>query len=70
MRVVLDDRDAVPGGDLADRVHLAPDPGVVHHYDRTGARRDQAFEQTLVEVEGVGADIGEDQAGHLEGQTR
>ena len=46
----------------SDRVHLAADAGVVHRRRWPGARRDQRFELRLVEVQRVGADVGEDRA--------
>ena len=63
VRVVLDDRDAAARRDREDGVHLAADAGVVHGHDGPGARRDETLELALVQVQRVGADVGEDGPG-------
>ena len=59
VRVVLDDRQAVSLRHRADDVHGAAHAGVVHRHDGACARRDQRLELPFVEIEGVGADVGE-----------
>ena len=66
MRVVLDDGDAVPAGDLQDRVHFAPDAGIVHRNDRARPGGDEDLEPVLIEVQGVTADVDEDRCGATE----
>ena len=51
------------------RVHVAATPGVVDHAYGPGARPDRGSTDVLVEVQGVGPDVGEDgpRAAQLEG---
>ncbi len=61
--VIFHNGQAVAGGDLHDTVHFTAYPGVMHDDDGPGAGGDQALELGFVQVEGIGADIGEDRAG-------
>ena len=63
MRVVLDDRCAGAVSNLLDRVHLAADAGVVDRHDDPGPPADDLGQPSLIEVQGVLADVGEDRPG-------
>ena len=60
LRRVLDDLQAVPRGDVEDRVHLAGDAGVVYRHDGPRAVRDSGLDLLLIEVHRVRADVDED----------
>jgi len=64
--VVFDDGEIVFAREGEDGVHFAADARVVHGNDGAGARGDELRELTFVEVERVGADVGENDAGAAE----
>src|SRR3954471_22332584 len=47
-------------GDRQNRVHLASDTGVVNNQYRTRTRCNQIFQQLLIDIERVWADISKD----------
>ena len=63
MRIIFDDRDAVPPRDSHDRVHFASDAGVMHNENRFRARGNALFDLALIDVERVRANIHEDRSG-------
>jgi hypothetical protein len=57
---VLDQGEAVPGGDLPDQAHLAGLAGVVDDHHRLGARGDGVGDRRRVDVAGERVDVDED----------
>ena len=55
-------------GDLEDGLHVGGDAGVVDGDDGAGAFGDRFFDQALVDVEGVGADVDETDARPAQGE--
>ncbi len=61
--IIFDHGEAVTSGQHQNGIHLAADTGVVHGHNGPGAARDLGFEQALVEVEGVRANVNKDGPG-------
>ncbi len=57
MGTILDDRDPMPPGDLADFIHLAALPKQVDRDNRLGFGRDQRFQFVWVEIQGPRVNI-------------
>ncbi len=57
---VLDHRQAVPGGDLEDRVHVGRLAVQVDGHDRPGAWRDGRFDQSRIDVVRARVDVDPD----------
>ena len=60
LRRVLDDLEAVAGGNVHDGVHLAGDAGVVDGHDGAGPVGDGVLELCLVDVHGIRTDVDKD----------
>ena len=61
--IIFDDGDAMPVGDLHDRVHFTGHTGIVDHHDGARARRDQSLQPGFVEVERIRPNVGKDRFG-------
>ena len=68
LRGIFDDEQVVAVGDFVDGVHLAGDTRIMHGHDGLGLFGDGAFDQLLVEVHGVGADVHEHALGTAHGE--
>ena len=60
VRGIFDDRNAVPAREFQNRVHVAGNPGIVHHDDGPGTGRDQSLETGRVDVRVVGCAVCKD----------
>ena len=69
---ILHNHKSMAAGDVQDGIHLAANAGIMHRNDNLGLVCDGVFDQFLVDVIGVRADIHEDQPGptHHEGICR
>jgi hypothetical protein len=59
VRIVFDDRDLVRASDGEDRFHFAADAYVMNEEDRLRALRNALFDQVLVDIQRVRADVHE-----------
>ena len=61
--------EIVPLRNVKNRVHVAADPGIVDDDDRFRARRDEPFDLTLVDIQRVRADVGENRPCPAQGES-
>lgn len=57
MGIVFDNCHSAPLRNLANRVHLAAYPRIMHRDDRFGPVADQSLQTLLIEIQSVGTDV-------------
>jgi hypothetical protein len=68
VRVILDDRQATPTGDVEDDIHLTGHSRVMHGNDGSRARSDECLQPALIQVERVRTNVGKHRAGAAENE--
>ena len=63
LRRILDKQKLMRSRDFPERIHFGANPGVVHDKNRFGAQRNCGFDELLIEIECIAANVDEDRRG-------